>query len=389
MAYFLLTLNLAVLILSFYLFFTRNKLKTVLTEKNKLDREIYLLNLEKIALDGVLQAIDDGVIITSIDGNIEMVSKKALDLLKADLSHLKDRPIDSIISVDSTRNKLFTQDETKLSLTTGEVILAKVSSLPILTEGEVRGTIYTIHDITKEKEFEEMKLDFVTMAAHQLRTPLTLLRSYLSVLSGRILTKLKKDDKLYLDRSIQGANQLSSLIENLINITHIENRLSMQIKQLQIASLVTDVVYSLNVIGKEKGIKIKIHKEDSLPLVPGDPYLITQVLNNLIVNAIEHSNKGRNIDISIRNSPNEITVDVKDYGEGIPYEATKHLFEKFYQAPSHLEAGSKGQGLGLYISKKIIEAHKGKIWVNSIQGRGSTFSFSLPAYQIHPPNHLG
>lgn len=378
MEYLLLALSSITLTSIFLIFHFKDKLKVISEENEKLTQTTFSLDRKKIELESVLQVIDDGVIITDVADNISMVSQKALKILKTDLPGLQNKPIGNVITINPPDKKILSKVETTLTLQSGETVTAKVSSLPILTEGEVRGIIYSIHDATREKEFEEIKLDFVTMAAHQLRTPLTTLRSYLSVLSGSIVNKLENDEKKLLDRSVSGANQLSSLIENLINITHIENRLTLQIKQVKLEDLVRDVAAGLSVTEKEKEIKIKIHKPTELPSVSVDPFLITQVLNNLIVNALEHSSKGSSIDISIKSFPNEITVDVKDYGEGIPYEATNHLFEKFYQVPNNLATGSKGQGLGLYISKKIIEVHKGKIWVNSIQGRGATFSFSLP-----------
>ena len=373
-------------ILIVYIFLLRNKLNYIKEENIRVKESSAQLYSQKIAIESILQAIDDGIIITNYEGNITMASKKAMDILRTEFSNLAGKPIDSILPVDPINRAINSNKVTKLQILTGETIMAKLESLPILTSGEVKGTVYTIHNITKEKEFEEMKLDFVTMAVHQLRTPLTTLRGYLSVLSGNIADKLLDDEKVYLDRSISGADQISALIENLINITHMEeNKLTLQTKQVQLEDTVEDVTNNLSIIGKQKGVRLLFQKpQKPLPLISIDSYSISQVLNNLIVNAIEHSSEGSSVEIYIRQQGDEIVVDVKDYGEGIPYEATEFLFTKFYQVPNNLRAGSKGMGLGLYISKKILEAHKGKIWVNTIRGRGATFSFSLPIHQPSP-----
>src|SRR3989344_2629329 len=385
---YLLTFSILLILASgFYILLLRKRLKITLIERSNLNQKLFLLSREKIAIESILQSIDDGVIITNNTNNITMLSKKALDILKFDLDSLQGKPVGEILSVDPLGNKILSNEKMGIKLATGETIEAKISSLPVLDSGEIRGVIYTIHDATKEKEFEEMKLDFVTMAVHQLRTPLTTLRGYLSFLSGSISSKLNTEDKQYLDRSITGADQLSALIENLIKITHVEEgEFTIQKKLTHLENLVENVKKNLEELGNQKSVKISFQKpKEIFPEVMIDYFSISHVVNNLIENAIDHSKEGGSVVINIWQKEADLVVDVKDYGEGIPFEATKNLFKKFYQVPDNLRAGSKGMGLGLYISKRIIDAHKGKIWVNTILGRGATFSFSLPIYQ--PPKN--
>lgn len=333
---------------------------------------------EHIELEAILQAIQDGVIITGLDKRIKLTSWKAATILRTDILTLKEQNIENFFPVADLKDKFNVNLTTELKLQNGETITAEIKSLPIISQEKIKGTVYIIHDKTQEKIFEEMKLDFVAMAAHQLRTPLTSLKGYLFLLSQTIINKLTEQEKLYMQRSLAGVDKLSSLIEYLINATRIgDNKLNLNLKLSSLEHVISRVITEFENIASQKGINISFEKpETPLPEVMIDPYLIETVLDNLTVNAIEHSQSVK-ISIRAKKYEEELIVSVQDYGKGIPGYALDYLFTKFYKVPSHLLA-TPGNGLGLYISRLIIEAHHGKIWVDSILGRGSTFSFSLP-----------
>lgn len=374
---------LAFLILVFVLYIA--KIRQFITEKQAKDSalaEVKILSSTGSYLEAVLQNIEDGVIIADISGQIKYSSKKALDILKTNISILQDRHITEILPVENSSGKIISNQKSEVKLQNGTTVVLIIDALPIVGQGFVRGAIYIIHDVTKEKEFEEMKFDFVAMAAHQLRTPLTTLRGYLLALSDMVMGKLNDEEQMYLKGSITGANQLSSLIENLLYASSIGGKLVLRLNNSSVEKIIDDVVKNMFVLADRKGVNLIFEKpKESLPKIMFDPFLITEVLNNLIMNAIEHTNKGGEIVAYITQTDKELIVNIKDSGEGIPYYATPYLFTKFYKVPSDLAMKSKGSGLGLYISKSIVEAHKGKIWVNSVLGRGSVFSFSLPLHQ--------
>ena len=242
------------------------------------------------------------------------------------------------------------------------------------------GCILALHDITEEKRLEEMKLDFVSMAAHELRTPLTSLRGYLSILIKETKTILKPEEATFLSRSDISAQQLSALVDNLLNVSRIENhKLTINIEPVDIRPLIQQAIEQIMERAAEKKIALEFKKDDSpLPKVLIDRLRIGEVLGNLLSNAIAYTKEGGKVTIWTERKDDLVVTHVQDTGEGIPKESLQHLFTKFFRISGKLEQTTKGTGLGLYISKEIIQMHHGEIWVESEAGVGSTFSFSLP-----------
>lgn len=257
----------------------------------------------------------------------------------------------------------------------------------LMLDGEIIGTVILVENMTAEKELERMKLDFVSMAAHELRTPLTSIQGYLSVFIEENANILKGEKAMFLDRIQTSTRQLMGLIENLLSASRIEKgNLTVQLIPADLSLLVEDVVTGLVEQAKSKQqILIFDKPKEKLPLVLIDHIRIEEVVTNLIANAIAYTPLQGQINVSItpfldnsKEKPSYLAVSIKDTGEGIPQEAIPHLFTKFFRVSGTLEQGSKGTGLGLFISKSIVNMHKGKIWVESEYGKGSTFTFTLP-----------
>lgn len=242
------------------------------------------------------------------------------------------------------------------------------------------GYLVTLHDISKEKQLEVMKVDFISMAAHELRTPLTSAKGYLSVFLQENADKLNPDQKMLLDRVNISVQQLNSLVENLLNVSRIERgAITLNTTHLDWVKLVRQAVSDLLLRASDKRIDLKfIEPQIPVSSVQADQLRIVEVLNNLVANAINYTQPGGKIRVFLEQKNGEVITHVADNGQGISKDALPHLFSKFYRASGKLVMGTKGSGLGLYISKAIVEMHKGKIWVASQEGKGSTFSFTLP-----------
>lgn len=256
-----------------------------------------------------------------------------------------------------------------------------------LTSGKIReslsadlGTIITLHDVTEERKLEEMKLDFVSMAAHELRTPLTSIYGYLNMFIDENSKTLTTDQLLILNRINISTQQLNSLVENLLNVSKIERgAINVTQKPMDWLEIVDSVVEGFKYRAKDKSIKLTFNKPNhAIPKVQVDQLRISEILGNLISNAINYTPTKGQVTVSVETNGHEVITHIKDTGIGIPQDALPHLFNKFFRVSGVLEQGSKGTGLGLYISKAIIEMHHGKIWAESELGKGSTFSFSLP-----------
>ena len=231
----------------------------------------------------------------------------------------------------------------------------------------------------KVHELEEMKLDFVSMAAHELRTTLTAIRGYASILQQQKQDLLDVVGKEMLRKLIITGENLSNLIDNLLSVSRIErNMFSLDKKPVKVDMLITNVVDTLKNQTTMKKQQLNIKVPGDLPEIMADPFRITQVILNLAANASNYTFENGSITIEAQKKDGFIQVSVTDSGQGIPKEALSKLFTKFFRVSGTLEQGSKGTGLGLYISKSIIEMHNGKIWVESEVGKGSIFTFELP-----------
>ena len=242
------------------------------------------------------------------------------------------------------------------------------------------GCILTLHDISKEDALESMKLDFVSMAAHELRTPLTSIRGYLSVFMEENSKNLNTEQNMLLGRINIAGEQLMALIENLLSVSKIERGVfGIQLAPIDWPTNVASVIEDFKNRAEEKKQQLEyIPPTMPIPTIEVDKLRINEVLSNLLANAIAYTPERGQIKVSIEFKDNQVVTHIQDTGVGIPEEALPHLFTKFFRISGKLEQGSKGTGLGLYISKSVVDMHKGKIWVESTFGKGSSFSFSIP-----------
>lgn len=362
----------------------------------RLDEDKNIISAERNKLAVTLASIDDGVIVVDLKQNIILFNKSAEDLTGFKEEEVIGRNLDQVlkvfdkdtqltigtycpIRVDGYEGVVFSRQELKL-VGVKESYINLVSGQ--ISEGpDVNvGCILTMHDITKEKELEKMKLDFVAIAAHELRTPLTSIRGYLSVFIDENKDKLNEDQNGLLMRASNAGNQLNSLIEDLLSISKIENRkLSVSQELIDLKELATKVVSDFTYQAKDKNIDLQFtNPTEEIPKVKADRLKIVEVLSNFVSNAINYTQSGGKVLVHLEQKGGQAIVHVSDNGPGIPAEAIPHLFTKFFRVTGALGLGTKGTGLGLFISKSIIELHKGKIWLDSEVGKGSTFSFSLP-----------
>ena len=236
----------------------------------------------------------------------------------------------------------------------------------------------TLVDISSEAQLEEMKVDFVSMAAHELRTPLTAIRGYASLLQMHYATNLDASAKELLTRLIVSTTNLANLIDNLLSVSRIErNDLVIETKPLDLRIIIKDIFSSFQQEAMTRRQNFAINMPDKLPLVMADPFRIGQVFVNLISNAIAYTPDAGNVSVTVADRKDHIEIAIKDNGEGIPKEALPRLFTKFFRVSGSLEQGSKGTGIGLFITKSIVESHKGKNWAESELGKGSTFTITL------------
>lgn len=230
---------------------------------------------------------------------------------------------------------------------------------------------------------DEMKSNFVSIAAHELRTPLTSIKGYLSVYLSDYKDKLDEDQKELLGRISDATEELLGLVENLLNVSRIERgAMSLNLAEVNWEEVLKGELEDFNARATQKNIQLKfVPSSLPLPAIKVDKVRILEVISNLLSNAINYTNPGGIVQVWAEQRDKQIITHVADNGQGIPQEAIPNLFTKFYRVTQGLTQGNTnadGNGLGLYISKAIVEMHRGRIWVESEVGKGSRFSFSLP-----------
>lgn len=240
--------------------------------------------------------------------------------------------------------------------------------------------IVTIHDETASRELENMKTDFVSMAAHELRTPLTAVRGYLEMASLKE-QQHEADAAVFVEKALKNVNELSGLINNLLDVTRIERgTLMLDMDKIDMAECVAQAVEDARFSANDRNISLSYSGPQDGKFIVGDLIAVREIINNLLSNAIKYTQPGGKVTVSFNDTDGGYAIKVKDTGIGIAKEAQKYLFNKFYRVHGGLDSGSNGTGLGLYIAKSITERHDGAITVESEEGKGSTFTLSLPSF---------
>lgn len=259
-------------------------------------------------------------------------------------------------------------------------LILELSTAPITTKEEKLGTLVTLHDITREKMVERIKTEFVSLAAHQLRTPLSAIKWTLKMLLEGDLGKISKEQREFIEDSYASNERMIHLINDLLDVARIEE--GKYLYEPAPARLEPIVESVINLFQKEitdKKITFNFKKsEKKLPKAVIDAEKIRLAVQNLLENAVKYVLPGGKITILLECNKNEIKFTIKDNGIGIPQDQQSRLFTKFFRGINVEKIDTTGSGLGIFITKNIIEAHGGKIWFESEEGKGTTFYFSLP-----------
>jgi two-component system phosphate regulon sensor histidine kinase PhoR len=256
------------------------------------------------------------------------------------------------------------------------------------------GVVAVLNDITANKQVEKLKDEFVSVVSHELRTPLTAIKGYTQHLMRRLDKRLrlrrqtatpeelqKELPESYDLRSLQivqsQSEQLERLVNDLLDLSRVQwGEMNLQYSSFFLADVLTERVQLAQVSAEEHTITLNIEVQDSR--IVADRLRISQVVGNILDNAIRFSPQGRQVIVELKELDGEYLVSITDQGIGVSPEYIDHIFERFYRVRNTASRQYSGIGLGLFVARAIVEAHEGRIWVSSNQGLGSTFSFTLP-----------
>jgi len=377
---------------------TRDELNDLISTFNSMteelkkydDMQIDKIIAEKTKTEAIIFSIADGIVMTDREGEILLINQKARDILGIEPGDLEGKFIWNSISkkqlIDVLNELLNIPDGTK-EPKTKEVDLSgetysrfyKIITAPVTTvKGEKLGVVTVLRDITLEKEIDKMKDDFLHSITHDLRNPMTSIRGFLKFLSDGVGGPITEQQKRMIETMDRASVRLLGMINDILDLAKLESkRMDIQLSDANLVEITQKVLDLLQpqILKKSIETKIEVYNEKKDVYIRCDAKLIERVINNLVGNALKFTPENGKITISFIDNEDRVEVNVSDTGEGIPPDYLDKIFEKFQQVAGQRKGGT---GLGLTICKYIIETHKGKIWVNSKLGEGSTFSFYIP-----------
>jgi PAS domain S-box-containing protein len=335
----------------------------------------------------VFENFIDGLLMFGADGRLEMMNLQAEKFLETSKEKIIGSSIEELKKNKKTkllagilsrkRKEVFRRE---MPLPEKETVV-EVTSKFIVSQGRPFATFVILHDITREKVVERLKTQFVSVAAHQLRTPLSIIKWSLAMLLEGEVGLLTREQKEMLSKASQTNDRMIRLINDLLNVARIEEgRFLYQPTVVDLGELIEQTIEPVYHSASNKNVKLEFkQKSEGSTIVKADIEKLSLAIKNLAENAVFYtSSKGR-VTVTLTREDGELLVAVKDTGIGIPKNQQDRVFSKFFRAENAVRMETEGTGLGLFIAKNIIEAHEGKIWFESEAGKGTTFYFTLPA----------
>jgi two-component system, OmpR family, phosphate regulon sensor histidine kinase PhoR len=224
---------------------------------------------------------------------------------------------------------------------------------------------------------QDFDAELINIVAHDLKTPVSAAKGFIDLVQQ--LGPLNERQLHFSERALAALDRMEQLIGDLLDYARLEGGVTLKASDCDVSALISDAVDLMEDVAARRGIKINVEGVTQKAIVKGDSRLLGQVINNLISNAIKYNRENGQVEVIIHHYKDHIRVDIRDAGIGIPPEDIPHVFERFFRSQLATEAKIDGTGLGLAITRSILQMHGGQIWVESVVGEGSMFSFTLPA----------
>ena len=356
----------------------------------------HTVEAEREKLGTVLDSIGEGVIVLDSDSKVLMSNWRVGEIFGVPMDALRQSDLRMLI--EQVRHRLVKPEEVDRKLhdlqqnpeLMGEITLEldepggqsiRLYCAPVRdNEGKLLGRIATSLDLGKERELERLKTEFISTVSHELRTPLTSIKGALGLIRGGAAGNVSPDMRELLEIAGTNTDRLIQVINDILDVVQLERgQARIRPISMSLRESVEHAMFAMASRAHAKNIVVESSIPGDLPAVKGDPKRVEQVLVNLISNAIKFSAPDQRVVISAKPEGDTVVVSVQDSGCGMSREFLSRLFSKFEHAQDSLTRDSQGAGLGLAICRHIVEAHGGQIWVDSQEGKGSTFYFSLHA----------
>jgi PAS domain S-box-containing protein len=333
-------------------------------------------------LEAILNSTPDPVLVTDASNRLILANPAAGHVFgvtirrgeRPDLERtIQVKALNELLSSSSGENR-----SAEIRMPDGKTYLAMASVM--LAEGRTVGRVCVLRDVTQLKEIDTLKSDFVSTVSHDLRSPLTLMRGYATMLE--MAGELNDQQKHYSKMIVQGVDNMSKLVNNLLDLGRIDFGVGLQVENIPVLDILERVTSGLQLQAKQKNISLGVEIPKNMPhAVEADQALLHQGVYNLVENALKYTPEGGEVTIRLIAAPDTLTFAIQDTGIGISEQDIPRLFEKFYRGTNREALSQRGTGLGLAIVKSIAERHGGKVWVESELGKGSVFHLQIPITQ--------
>lgn len=333
----------------------------------------------------IIENLTDGVILLNKKKQIEIINSPATELFNigkkeaigkcfVDLLDIENIPEIKKILIDKDRIRNIYREE----VATLDSLHLEITSVLLKDEIEEKGFLIIIHDVTKEKLIEKMKTEFVSVAAHQLRTPLSAIKWTIRMILDGDAGEINEEQRELLEQTYISNERMIRLINDLLDVSRIEEgRLLYDQEDARIEDVLDSVIEASQEMLRNKNMVLEVNKKET-PKVKIDKEKIGVVIQNLLENAIKYTEQGGKIKITLDNDEKNVIFKIEDSGVGIPKSQQDRIFTKFFRAENVTRMETNGTGLGLYTTKNIVQAHKGQIWFESEENKGTTFYFTIP-----------
>ncbi len=367
------------------------KQRLILLEADELrkEREKYLLEIahEKSRLNTIIESISSGVLLINTEGKVVYFNRACLQKLQFDKLEIEDYILDRLPNKISEKVKqIFSDHSVPKSYSTeveilpnGKLIIDATCSPVPHPDGSFAGVVVVLKNITGFKRLEQLKSQFVSMVAHELKTPLAAVLGYLDVIIDDSIAIPKEKSNEYLSRSEIRLKGALELVNDLLDISRMElDEKNREISDVVLSEIINQALDLNELQIKKKGITVKINVEQDLPLLKIDEGEIKKIVNNLLSNAAKYNKESGEIFINAFTKNNLIVLEIEDKGIGLREEDKNKLFQQFFRAKNQYTRAISGTGLGLSIVKRLVEANHGNIDVESVYTEGTKFTIQFP-----------
>jgi NtrC-family two-component system sensor histidine kinase KinB len=354
------------------------------------EMNIHQLISEKKKSESIVESIADPIVVTDNEDHVVLMNKAAAEMLDVETDNILGKSLSSVLRDERWAKRLSTSAIDREEPVQRDALLSmerdnkRLYFRPRQTkivdaEGHIEGVITLLQDVTRFKDLDAMKTDFLATVSHEFRTPLTSINMTVDILSKEVIGSINQKQRELLDDAKDDCERLGKLVKDLLDLSKLESgKHEMRKEPIKVRELIEDSLKPLRLQFGEKHLSIIVDVGREINEISGDRQQLAWVMTNLASNALRFSPDRGSVRIVVERTGDGIRFAVTDTGRGIPLEAQPNIFDKFVQVKEPAETTPGSVGLGLAIAREVVVAHGGKIWVESAEGEGSTFYFVVP-----------